>query len=315
MSQLSASPSLSGGARTQSRSIARTIRKHYVPYLLVAPMAIAVTLVIVAPIVRNLWISFFDWYLARPGSHPFLGLENYRNLFADSVFRKSAEVTVIYIVVTVALRYVLGLGIALLLDVPFRGRGLARSIVIIPWTVPVVVACLVWIQMFDYQYGIINYWLMSLNLVQEPVKWLASTRLALPSAMVVNIWKGTPWAAIMLLAGLQSIPVTLYEVAKIDGADRWRQFWYVTLPMLKPVSLAVFLLLVIWTIQDFAIVYVLNKGGPANATEVLTIYIYHKAFEGMRMGVAAAGGVVLLIFSMLFTVLYLKIMGDEENLY
>jgi multiple sugar transport system permease protein len=130
--------------------------------------------------------------------------------------------------------------------------------------------------------------------------------------MLVNIWKGTPWAAIMLLAGLQSIPNELYEVAVIDGANTWKKFWNVTVPLLKPISLAVFLLLVIWTIKDFAIVFVLTKGGPALATEVLTIFIYHKAFSGLRMGVASAAGVLLLICSMLFTVFYLKAMEKEE---
>ncbi len=293
----------------------KVIQKKSLPYLLVAPMVIMVFLVIIIPILRNVWMSFFDWYLARPSSHPFVGLENYQALFKDPIFVKSAGVTLIYIVVTVAARFILGLGIAILLNQSFIGRGLARSLIIIPWAVPEVIACLIWIQMFDLQYGIINHWLVSLNIVPEPLKWLASTSLALPAAMIVNVWKGTPWAAIMLLAGLQSIPHELYEVAMIDGANAWKKFWNVTLPLLKPISLAVFLLLVIWTIKDFAIVYVLNKGGPANATEVLTIFIYHKAFQGLRMGVASAAGVVLLIASMLFTVFYLRALEKEAEVW
>jgi multiple sugar transport system permease protein len=275
-------------------------------------MVVMVFLVIILPIFRTIWMSFFDWYLARPNEHPFVGIRNYTFLLQDPVFLKSSVVTLIYIVGTVTLRFILGLGIALILNQPFFGRGLARSIIIIPWAMPEVVACLVWIQMFDYQYGILNHWLISLNFFSEPLKWLSSSTLALPSAMLVNIWKGTPWAAIMLLAGLQSIPNELYEVAVIDGANTWKKFWNVTVPLLKPISLAVFLLLVIWTIKDFAIVFVLTKGGPALATEVLTIFIYHKAFSGLRMGVASAAGVLLLICSMLFTVFYLKAMEKEE---
>jgi multiple sugar transport system permease protein len=281
--------------------------------MMVAPMTIAVVVIIVRPILQNAWMSFFDWYLARPGSHPFIGLQNYLEVFSAPTFRKSVEVTAIYIGVTVPARFVLGIGIALLLNYSFRGRGLARMLVIVPWAVPEVIAALIWIQMFDYQYGIINYWLMNLGLIKEPLSWLASTSLALPAAMIVNIWKGTPWPAIMLLAGLQSIPLELYEAAMIDGASAWQRFRRVTLPMLKPVSLIVFLLLMIWTVKDFGIVYVLNKGGPAHATEVLTIYVYHQAFEGLRMGEAAAGGMVLLAASMVFTIFYLKVLGGGEE--
>jgi len=305
--------SLSQQLSSWAESIGRTVKKNSLPYLLIAPMAILVIAFIIVPILRNTWMSFFDWYLARPSSHPFIGLENYIEVFTASTFKNSAKVTAIYIGVTVPARFLLALGIALLLSNTFKGRGLARSIIIIPWAIPVVVACLIWVQMLDYQYGIINYALIKLHLINEPLNWLSSMTLALPAAMAVNIWKGTPWPAIMLLAGLQSIPLELYEAAMVDGANAWQKFRYVTLPMLKPVSLIVFLLLVIWTIKDFAIVYVLNKGGPAHATEVLTVYVYRSAFEGLRMGEAAAGGMVLLAISMIFTIFYLRVMGGEEE--
>ena len=290
----------------------RTMKKM-TPYLLILPMVLIFLLVIAWPIIRNIEMSFFDYYLARPNKHPFIGLENYQKLFSDKVFWKSSEVTSIYISITVVARFVLGLGIALLLNAKIKFRGLARSLLIIPWAVPDIVACLIWIQMFDFQYGIINYFLMNIGVASEPLKWLASLDLALPAAMIVNVWKGTPWVAIMLLAGLQGIPVTLYEAAMIDGANALQKFRNVTWPLLKPVSLTVFLLLVIWSIKDFAIIYILNKGGPAHATEVLTIFIYQKAFTDLRMGVAAAGGVVLLVVSMIFTVLYLSALEDEEG--
>jgi multiple sugar transport system permease protein len=293
----------------------RFLKTKSLPYLLVAPMVLMVFVVIILPIIRTVWMSFFDWYLARPDVHPFVGLKNYVTLLKDPVFLKSVNVTTIYVVITVLVRFIAGMGIALLLNFTFKGRGIARSLLIIPWAVPEVVAALIWIQMLDYQYGIINYWAMNLGIIDEPMKWLASTSLALPAAMIVNIWKGTPWAAIMLLAGLQSIPQSLYEAAEIDGASLWNKFWHVTVPLLKPISLTVFLLLVIWTMKDFAIVYVLNKGGPANATQVLTIFIYQKAFQGLRMGVASAAGVMLLVASMVFTVVYLKVLEKEESVW
>lgn len=285
------------------------------PYLLITPLVLIIIFVIAWPIIRNIEMSFFDYYLARPDKNPFIGWQNYYKLFSDKVFWKSSGVTAIYIGITVPARFLIGLGIALLLNakIRFSIRGLARSLIIIPWAVPDIAACLIWIQMFDYQYGIINYILMKLGLIGEPLKWLASMDLALPSAMIVNIWKGTPWVVIMLLAGLQGIPVHLYEAAVIDGANSVQKFKNVTWPLLTPVSIAVFLLLVIWSIKDFAIIYILNKGGPAHATEVLTIFIYKKAFTDLRMGVAAAGGVVLLIGAMIFTVLYLTALKSKEE--
>jgi multiple sugar transport system permease protein len=278
-------------------------------------MVILMGIFIIAPILRNAWMSVHEWYLPRPGYHPFVGLKNYYDVFTASTFQNSLKVTGIYVVVTVLARYVLAMGIALLLNVPFRGRGLVRSIVIIPWAIPVVVACLIWAQMLDFQFGPINYWLMQLGILDERANWLADLNLVLPTAMVVNIWKGTAYPAIMLLAGLQSIPLDLYEAAAVDGASSWRKFASITLPMLKPVSLIVFLLLVIWTIKDFGIIYVLTQGGPAHATEVLTVYVYKRAFEGMRLGEAAAGGMVLLAISMLLTVFYLKVLGGEESVW
>ena len=285
------------------------------PYLFVLPVVIAFVLIIAYPLFRNIYESFFQNYLARPSEHDFIWFENYTRVFRDKVFWKSSQVTAIYISITVVIRFFFGLGIALLLNQKLKIRGIARALLIIPWAVPDIVACLVWIQMFDYQYGIINYYLMNTGLIAEPLKWLSSLDLALPAAMIVNVWKGTPWVAIMILAGLQTIPTDLYEAAAIDGANSIKKFLNVTIPLLRPVFITVFLLLVIWSIKDFAIIYILNKGGPAHATEVLTIYIYQKAFTDLRMGQAAAAGVILLVISMLFTIIYLSFLDKEESVW
>ena len=284
------------------------LKKNALPYTLVIPMALMMLIVIIYPIFKNIGMSFFKNYLAQPGSNPFVGITNYVKLFGDKNFINSINVTIRYVVITVLVRFVIGLIIALLLNENVKGQGIARSLIIIPWAMPVVVVCLIFIQMFNFQYGIINYVFITIGIIKEPIKWMSDKDLALPVAMFVNIWKGTPWAAIMLLAGLQGIQKELYETAQIDGAGTFKQFWYVTLPMLKPVSLTVSLLLIIWTIKDFSIVYVLNKGGPAHATEHMTIYIYHKAFEGLRMGVASAAGVTMLVVTMIFTIVYLRLL-------
>jgi multiple sugar transport system permease protein len=289
--------------------------KKITPYLFVLPVIITFLLVILYPLARNIGMSFFENYLARPAENAFNNFENYKRLFSDQYFWKSTRTTAIYISITVVLRFLLGFAIAILLNQRLKVRGIARALLIIPWAVPDIVACLVWIQMYDLQYGVINHILMSTNIIQSPIDWLSSIQLSLPAAMVVNVWKGTPWVAIMMLAGLQAIPEELYEAADIDGANWFQKLINVTAPLLRPVSLTVFLLLVIWSIKDFAIIYILNRGGPVHATEVLTIYIYQKAFTDLRMGVAAAGGVVLLIASMVFTVIYLSLLDSEESVW
>ena len=284
------------------------LKKNALPYILVVPMTVMMLIVIIYPISKTIVMSFYKNYLAQPGSNPFVGITNYVKLFGDKNFINSISVTIRYVVITVLARFALGLLIALLLNENVKGQGIARSIIIIPWAMPVVVVCLVFVQMFDFQYGIINYVFTTIGIIKEPIKWMSDKDLALPVAMFVNIWKGTPWAAIMLLAGLQGIQKELYEAAQIDGAGNFQKFWYVTLPTLKPISLTVSLLLVIWTIKDFSIVYVLNKGGPAHATEHMTIYIYQKAFEGLRMGIASAAGVAMLTVTMIFTIVYLRLL-------
>jgi len=284
------------------------LKKNALPYTLVIPMTVMMLIVVIYPIFKTIGMSFFKNYLAQPGSNPFVGITNYIKLFGDKNFINSVNITIRYVAITVVARFVLGLIIALLLNENVKGRGIARALIIIPWAMPVVVVCLVFVQMFDFQYGIINYVFITIGIIKEPIKWMSDKDLALPVAMFVNIWKGTPWAAIILLAGLQGIQKELYEAAQIDGAGTFKQFWYVTLPTLKPISLTVSLLLVIWTIKDFSIVYVLNKGGPAHATEHMTIYIYQKAFEGLRMGVSSAAGVVMLTATMIFTIAYLRLL-------
>lgn len=277
-------------------------------YLFIAPLVITVCCILLYPIFKAALMSFQYWYIAKPiGGHPFVGLKNYIEVVRSDYFFKSLGITGIYLAVTVVARFLLGLGTALLLNKKFKGRSFARALIIVPWAMSEVVACLIFVLMYDYQYGIINHLLMSLNLIDTPISFLGDANYALDAAMLVNVWKGFPFVAIMLLAGLQSIPDELYEAATVDGASGWDKFWHVTLPTLKPVSLVVFLLLVVWTIRDFAIVYVLTNGGPSRATEIFTIFVYRSGFEYYQFGEAAAGGMILLLFSLAFTFIYMKV--------
>ena len=293
----------------------RHFNRNLYGYLYILPLVIVMVGILLLPIIRTAVMSFQSWHMTRPQSNgEFVGMRNYARLFASAHFQNSVRVSVTYIAVTVPARFVLGFAAALLLHRKFRGRAIARALLIIPWAVPEVVTCLIWILMYERDFGIINALLRSGNIISENIGYLQSTRTALNAAIVVNIWKGFPFVGIMLLAGLQSIPDELYEAAKVDGANAISRFVHVTIPQIKPVSMIVFLLLVIWTIRDFGIIYLLAKGGPSRATEVLTAYLYTLAFTNFDFGTASAGGMVMLAVALIFTFFYLKAMnrrGDE----
>lgn len=293
-------------------SISRWFRRNSLAYLLVLPMVTAMALLILYPIGRVIYMSFHDFYLARPGAHPFIGLTNYLNVVKAFEFANSVKVTAIYILVTVPVRFILALALAVFLNEKFPGRGFVRSMAIIPWALPVVIAGLIWVWILNPEQGIINYTLLKMRVIDAPISWLGTRDYALPATMFINIWKGTPFIAIMLLAGLQSIPHELYEAGMIDGASAWRRFTDITIPMLKPVISFSILLLFIWTMRDFDIVYVMTYGGPARATELFTIFIYNTAFKSMRLGEASAAGVLLLLVSLVFTVFFLKLTKGDE---
>ncbi|MGI6732216.1 MAG: carbohydrate ABC transporter permease [Anaerovoracaceae bacterium] len=292
----------------------KSLNTSYKDYFFVLPLIIVMAVFLAYPIIKAAVMSVQYWYMPKPkpeGNY-FVGIDNYVSLFGDASFIHSLKITAIYIIVTVVLRFVIGLLAALLMNQSFRGRGFARALLIIPWAIPEVVACLIWILMYDKDFGIINYLAMNFKLISEPVGFLSNPEIALPAAMAVNVWKGFPFVAIMLLAGLQSIPTELYEAARVDGAKPFQQFRNITWPMLRPVSMVVFLLLIIWTIKDFGIVYLLARGGPSQATEILTIFIYHSAFKYFDFGKAAAAGMIMLVFSIIFTYIYLKVLNKEE---
>lgn len=284
-------------------------------YLFILPLVIILAVFLAYPILKAAVMSVQYWKMMKPSpdGHYFVGAENYVSVFQDSFFWNSVKVTLLYMVVTVAARFILGFVTALALNTKFKGCGLARALVIIPWAVPEVVACLVWILMYDKDYGVINSVLNGMGVLSGNLGWLLDKNLALPAAMAVNIWKGFPFVAIMLLAGLQGIDQEMYEAATVDGASRFQQLRDITWPSLKPVSMVVFLLLIIWTLKDYAIAYLLAKGGPARATEILTIFVQQTAFKYFDFGKASAVGMIMLVASCIFTVLYFRALSKGEK--
>lgn len=265
-------------------------------YLLLAPAVILMALIIVYPILLSVDISFQDVRIARIGgeSEPWT-LRNYEWLFTSEEFWSALTITTKMVVTVGFSALVIGLGTALLLNQKFKGRSVARLLVILPWAVPEVVATVIWAWMLDSSFGVINWGLLKLGLISEGIQFFSNPTAAFMAVCFVMIWKGYPLMAIMLLAGLQSIPEEQYQAAAVDGAGPWQRFWYVTIPNLAPVIGVTLIMTTLWVFRDFAIIYVLTQGGPIGSTSSLSILTYEQSFSFFRMGNGAAVGVVTMI--------------------
>jgi multiple sugar transport system permease protein len=272
------------------------------PYLLIAPSVLCLSGILLYPILKGVLLSFYAVKFAEAA--PFVGLANYRRLFHDPAFWRMLQLTLTYTFFSVIGTFGLALAIALLLNKTFRGRTAVRAILTLPWAIPEVAAVLVWTWMFDYQYGVVNYLLKQLHVVQQSPQWLMNPHLALASVLMVTIWKVFPLSTLVLLAGLQSISPELYEAARMDGAQRFQQFWYVTKPGLRSIASILLLLITIWSFRRFTIIWVMTQGGPMDATQTLVVGVYRYAFNYFDMGYAAALGVIGFILSIIATLCY-----------
>ena len=282
------------------------------PYMLILPTLLMLGGIFLYPIIIAIRLSLYDAPLPSLLGAKYIGFQNYWNILLDSSFWNSVKLTLIYTVFTVGGAYLIGLYLAYLLNNNFKGRFLARGILIIPWALPDLAAVLVWGWMFDPQYGILNYFLGSLGIVKQNFLWLSNPDMVMVSILLVTIWKWFPFSSLMLLAGFQSIPQELYEAANIDGANRVQSFRYVTLPGLSNVSKILLLLLSIWSFGNFVLIYLFTGGGPSRATETLAIQVYLDAFLFNKVGRACALGIILLLIAVIFTIFYFKFVLKEE---
>jgi multiple sugar transport system permease protein len=273
---------------------------------LLLPSFFFVALFSIFPIVESLRLSFYRMILTLPWlGQRMVGWENYRDLLTDPVALASIRTTLIFIAVTIPLELLVGLGIALVLNEMFRGRGLLRAVVLIPWAVPTVVASQMWRFIFNDRYGLVNFMLFGADTSRY---WapLAHPHFALAAIMVAEIWKTTPFAALIILAGLQSIPDDLYEAASVDGATPWQKFRHLTLPLLKPALLLALLFRTIDALRVFDLVFVMTQGGPADATNVLQFYGYKKTFAEGMIGYGSAIAVTVFFMSLVLALAYLR---------
>jgi multiple sugar transport system permease protein len=284
----------------------------FIGILLVAPAVLTFALVIAYPLLYAIYLSFFSIYTPTlQGS--WVGLANYQAMLSSGEFWMALWTNVVWTVGTLALQVVAGVGMALLLDLNFYCRSLARSLVLFPYFVSTVVAVLVWRWIFNDVYGILNHALVASGLVSVPPDWLGSMPNALITIIVVGAWKYFPFVVIAVLARLQTIPPSLYEAASIDGAGPWSRFWDVTLPNLRSVLVVIVLLRTIWDFKEFDLIYLLTGGGPVTGTQTLPLLVYKQAFGMNAMGQASTYAIGIMIVLLIFMILYLHRAGRERS--
>ena len=277
--------------------------ERWLATLLLLPTVALLGLFIAYPFVKGVMLSVTDTRVGVPGH--FVGLQNFANVWQDGIFRVAVWNTCLYTFVATVFKLVLGLWLAVLLNRHFRGKALTRAFILLPFIIPTVLSTLAWKWMFDPTFSVINWGLFRLGLIHARINWLGDPNLALISVIIVNIWRGLPFYAITLLAGLQTISPELHEAAAIDGARAWQRFRHVTWPLLLPVTLVVTLFSVIQTFADFQLVYVLTGGGPANATQLFATYAYQ---IGIGTGLLSQGATIsLAVFPVLLLVVIFQL--------
>lgn len=281
------------------------------PYALLIPAILVLIIIFLYPLLHSLWLSFHSLNLNRPWQGMrFVGFDNYIEQLTDQAFYDSLWLTIYWTVGSLFGQVALGFAAALALNQTFPGRAIARAVILIPWAIPTVLAAIVFGTMFNTQ-GIVNQLLLDSGLISDYIPWLSSTSWSMPTIIIAHIWKGFPFLAVMILAGLQSIPQELYEAAEIDGASNFQQFRFITLPSLRGVILIAVLLSIIFSLKGIDFPYIMTFGGPANSTKVIAFHAYHTAFAEYSFGRASAIATLLTLITAVISYFYLRARGVE----
>ena len=284
------------------------MKRQVYQWLFLVPALIYIALFFLYPVIKNVIMGFQDYTAASfySGEAPFIGLDNYRAAVGASTFWPALGNTLVFTVGSILGQFVLGLAIANFFRKKFPLSTTLRSLLLLPWLLPVIVGTALWRSLMDQDSGVLNLILERLGIIDQGIPWLASTSVALISVIIVNVWIGIPFNVTILYGGLQDIPEELYEASSIDGAGRWRTFWSITLPLLRPTVTVAILLGVIYTLRSVDIVLGLTGGGPANASQTLPVLSYFESFKQFNFGVGAALSNVLIVLSFIFAALYLR---------
>ncbi|MFD6176081.1 MULTISPECIES: carbohydrate ABC transporter permease [unclassified Isoptericola] len=295
----------------KSQTAPRRLSDGQFAVLLLLPGVALLAGVVLYPLIAALVTAFFEQSLVLPG-RTFVGLQNIVDVLQGDFLRLLRQ-TLVFTLGTTILPFVIGFALALALNTRIRGAKVLRGLMLIPWLVPGVVVSFLWMWIFNANYGVMNALLQSIGLIDDPQAWLAQPATAMGAVVLAKTWQSFPWMMVMLLAGLQTVPVELHEAAEMDGAGTVRRFFAITLPHLKGIVGLVVLLEFIWNFQHFDIIYVLTGGGPAGATQTFATAVYETAFQGYDLGKAGALGLLWMILLMALVVVYVRFSEKGEE--
>jgi multiple sugar transport system permease protein len=282
------------------------------PYASVLPALLVIILFTIYPVFYAVRISFYQYILTKPNSHPFIGLKNFHDVITSYYFKNSLINTSIYTIASVTGVIIFGIIVALLLNTKIRSVNVLKIIILLPWAIPAVVAGLMWKWILNSDFGILNGILYSLGAIESYIPFLADPILAKISLIMAHIWKEGPLAAIFILAGLQLIPNEFYDAAKIDGGDGLLVFRFITLPLLRPILLVVLVYETMTAILTFDLVYVLTGGGPADSTSLISWFAYAEIFKFLNLGAGIALSIIIALITLILIILYMRALKTEE---
>ncbi len=291
--------------------LSSAMRHKVLPYGFLMPALVVTCLVILYPVVETLVLSVQNYVLYAPEDSRFVGLAHFKTLWRDEVFWIALGHSIVWVGGIVLFQLLLGLAAALLLNQSFWWRGLARALVIIPWALPSVIIGLIWTWIYDFNVGVLNDMLLRMGMIDQPIAWLTNPKTSLPAIMLTLIWQGFPFFAVMILAGLQTVPQELYEAARMDGASAFRQFWHITLPSLAGIIATAVLLRIIWVANSLDIILIMTGGGPGYTTYTLPLYAFLRAYSEMEFGYAAALALVMTFLLLGIVFLYVRRQARE----
>ena len=277
--------------------------ERFLAIVLLAPAVLLLGVFIAYPFLMGIWLSLSDTSVGNPGH--FIGLQNFLKAWDDSIFRTAFKNTFVYTLWATVFKLALGMWLAVLLNRQFRAHRIVRAAVLLPFIVPTVLSTFAWKWMFDPTFSVLNWLLYRVGFISDKLPFLSNGTWAMGCAIVVNTWRGMPFYAISFLAGLQTVNPDLHEAASLDGANGWQRFWYVTWPLLKPLTVVVVVFSIIQTFSDFQLIYVLTGGGPANSTHLLATYAYQVGVAAGLLGQGAA--ISLFMFPVLFFVVWIQL--------
>lgn len=288
---------------------------QYQPFILLAPALVIVLLIIGYPVVRAIGLSLFKYDMTNLQNVKFIGLQNYIDIFTkDDAFWPAFKNTVLWVGVTVVLQLLLSLLLANILNKTFRGRGIVRSIVLIPWVTPCVLISLMWAWIFNGNYGVMNEILKKFHIISENVAWIAQPNTALWVQILAMIWQGIPFFTIMILAAMQSVPRELYESASVDGASSIKQYFYITLPGISSTIVSTVMIRLIWVFNNVDIIYTMTGGGPGYSSLTLSVYTYLQAQKSMKFGYGSAIAIIGAVLMSVVIFVYLRITREQGGM-